>query len=191
MADVREVFPVLADAVTGAGEPIISRTEGEAAASQAGLIGFAFKDASGNVVLPQLTSDGKIAVDTEGRSGMQKFESGTNAGSTSYQNIVVLDETMVSLSKYYSDFDVSLSCQREAKFQLVHINDVGGTPVEKVLGTWRTGPGQVSFMCHLDNVYVNTSSGTGNQNLIIRGKNTTAVTSDMDATLACLERLVP
>ena len=53
MADLREVFPILQDSATGEGEAPISRIEGEAAAAQEGLIGFAFKDSSGNRFFPQ------------------------------------------------------------------------------------------------------------------------------------------
>jgi hypothetical protein len=60
MADPRESFATLEDSSTGAGEALISRTEGEAAAAQAGSIGFSFKDSSGNVILPALTAGGFI-----------------------------------------------------------------------------------------------------------------------------------
>ena len=60
MADPRESFATLEDSVSGAGEALISRIEGEAAASQAGSIGFSFKDSTGNVILPQLDASGFI-----------------------------------------------------------------------------------------------------------------------------------
>jgi len=60
MADPRESFATLEDSSTGAGEALISRVEGEAAAAQAGSIGFSFKDSSGNVILPSLTAGGFI-----------------------------------------------------------------------------------------------------------------------------------
>ena len=65
MAEVAEVFRILADDATGAGEAPISRIEGEVAAAKEGLIGFSFKDNSGNVILPQLTADGRISVSGE------------------------------------------------------------------------------------------------------------------------------
>jgi len=60
MADPRESFATLEDSSTGAGEALISRVEGEAAAAQAGSIGFSFKDSSGNVILPALDASGFI-----------------------------------------------------------------------------------------------------------------------------------
>ena len=73
MADVNEIFYILADSSTGAGEAAISRIEGEAAAGIAGLIGFAFKDSSGNVVLPQLDSQGRLPVTEEAAAGVQQL----------------------------------------------------------------------------------------------------------------------
>jgi hypothetical protein len=65
MADPRESFATLEDSGTGAGEALISRTEGEAAAAQAGSIAFSFKDSSGNVILPALNAAGNIGVTIE------------------------------------------------------------------------------------------------------------------------------
>ena len=65
MAEVAEVFRTLADDATGAGEPLISRVEGEASAGKEGSIAFSYKDQSDNVVLPQLTAAGRVPVDVE------------------------------------------------------------------------------------------------------------------------------
>lgn len=62
MADLRESFPTLQDASTQEGKSLIARQEGDAAAAQNGSIGFAFKDSSGNVILPALDAAGNIAV---------------------------------------------------------------------------------------------------------------------------------
>ena len=68
MGTPAEVFNIIKDSATGAGEALISRIEGEAAAAQEGLIGFSFKDSSGNVVLPTLTPAGAISVDRAPRA---------------------------------------------------------------------------------------------------------------------------
>jgi len=64
MSNPIEVFNVIADQITKEGEPLISRTEGELAASIAGIISFSFKNYLGQVVLPMLTIDGNIPVST-------------------------------------------------------------------------------------------------------------------------------
>lgn len=60
MADLRESFATLQDATTEEGKALIARIEGEAAAAQNGSIGFAFKDSSGNVILPALDAAGNV-----------------------------------------------------------------------------------------------------------------------------------
>lgn len=62
MADLRESFPTLQDATTDEGKSLIARQEGDAAAAQNGAIGFAFKDSSGNVILPALDAAGNVPV---------------------------------------------------------------------------------------------------------------------------------
>jgi hypothetical protein len=61
MADPRESFATLEDG-TGEGQALASRQEGDASAAQNGSIGFAFKDSSGNVILPALDASGNVQV---------------------------------------------------------------------------------------------------------------------------------
>jgi len=188
MADVREVFPILQDAGTGAGEGAISRVEGEAAAGQAGLIGFSFKDASGNVVLAQLNSAGALPVAQSIRNCKHAF--GTNAGSTSVIDLATLDETEISAEKVYDNLELTFSCYREALCYLVYIDDANGTPVETVVSpTWRVGPGSYTIDLKLECLEISTVGGTGDQNIVLRAQNLNAGgASTMDGFLALNER---
>lgn len=80
MADIRESFATLENVSTQEGAVLGARTEGEAAAGIQGSVGFAFKDSSGNVVLPQLSPAGEIYVSTE-KPGDNLHARGENAGS--------------------------------------------------------------------------------------------------------------
>lgn len=171
MSDLREVFPILQDAGTGAGEAPISRIEGEAAAGQEGLIGFAFKDSSGNVVLPSLTADGKIPVDTEASAGVCKYDYGENAGSLTAVDIATLDETQISLAKEYMKFEFAVSSYRPTLWEIVHIDDANGTPSETVLYSWVTGPGNFHECCKINCLHLDTTGGTGDQQIVLRGTN--------------------
>jgi len=187
MADLREVFPILSDSATGAGEAAISRVEGEAAAGQEGLIGFSFKDASGNVVLPSLTSEGKILVDTEGFGGVCKSDYGSNAGSLSVTTIATLDETVISVSKVYEKFEVLVSCMRDTLWEIVYIDDTNGTPVLTVIAAFLTGPGQFTVIGKIDCLELDTTGGTDDQNIILRATNLDKA-STTRGLLACKER---
>lgn len=61
MADIRESFATLENG-SQVGVALKARVEGDAAAAQNGSIGFAFKDSSGNVILPALDASGNVPV---------------------------------------------------------------------------------------------------------------------------------
>lgn len=168
MTEIREVFPILADATSGAGEPAISRIEGEAAAGQEGLIGFSFKDSSGNVVLPQLDSSGRIPVTTDD-SGICLSARGEDAtGSLTFVDIATIT---AALTKVYRKIGFNVSSTRSTHFQLVHVDDSGGTPAETVLADAIVGPGQYSHCCELECTTYDTTGGTGVQEFKLKGKN--------------------
>lgn len=179
MADCKPLFRILNDNATGEGQAPDARIEGEAAASQEGLIGFSFKDSSGNVVLPQLTSTGKIQVDTEGDETVCKSAYGTNAGSLTFVDLATY---VATLSKVHKDFEINVASTQESLFQLVYVDDVGGAPTETVLGTFIVGAGQYTVCCSLHCSEVDTTGGTGTQHIKIKGKNLFK-TCDMYASL--------
>jgi len=167
MADLREVFPILQDDSTGAGEAPVSRIEGEVAAAKEGLIGFSFKDSSGNVVLPQLLSNGKLPVDTESVAGTCLYADGEDASPVvSTASDVV---TLVAGLNQYTNLLLSGSCLRTSLFELVHIDDVGVTDTETSLGKFLVGPGQFSFCCESLCRSFDATGGTGVQNFVLRG----------------------
>ena len=168
MADIVEVFRTLEDESTGAGEALISRIEGEAAAAQAGSIGFAFKDASGNVILPQLTADGKIMVDTEALVGQCLHAYGSDAAPV-VNTPSDLATLVLDVAQTNSKIAMSFSCFRDALYEVVYIDDVGGTPTETVISAGLVGAGQYIVCCALPCNTVDVSGGTGVQNLVLRG----------------------
>ena len=149
MADLRTVFPILADSVTFAGEPAISRIEGEAAASIAGLIGFSFKDASGNVVLPQLTASGAIPVDTEASNVSCLNDAGEDAAPVVDTETDVATVSLTA-STTYRVVSFVVTSTRWALYRVYWVEDVGGTPVEHDLAWSHVGPGQYTVCCTMD-----------------------------------------
>ena len=181
MADILQVFNTLADEITGEGEALASRIEGEAAAGQNGSIGFSFKDSGGNVVLPTLTADGKLPVDTESVSGTCKSAHGELAAGantlTDITNAVVTVTAGSSLSK----ISAVVCCLRASLFQI--IQDDNGT--ETVLAEAIVGPGQ--YTLKLDpHCLIATAGGTGTQEIKIKGMNF-AVQSSLRGTVSLLE----
>jgi len=167
MADLREVFPILQDSATGEGEAPISRIEGEAAAGQEGLIGFSFKDSSGNVILPALTPQGKIPVDTEAAAANCLDANGELAAG-SVGTIVDVTGAVITLtaSKTYRKIGILASCLRASLFQLVQVDDITETVISEVV----VGPGQFTVCCELGCLQF-TAGATGTQELKVKAKN--------------------
>lgn len=188
MADVNEVFNILADSGTGEGEAAISRIEGEVAASIAGLIGFAFKDASGNVVLPQLDSQGRLPVTEEAVAGDCFNAHGELASGSASLAKVTGAEISLTAGKTYHGISASGSCLRTSLFEIVHIDDEGVGDTETVLEEFIVGPGQFSYKTDLDCLSLDTTGGTGVIVLTLRAKNFNALSS-LRGTITALERV--
>jgi len=172
MADVAEVFNTLKDSATGAGEGLISRIEGEVAAGQEGSIGFAFKDSSGNVVLPQLDSQGRLPITSDAVAGTCKYAFGELvAGSFGASAKVTGAEIPLTAGKNYTNIGITGSCTRTSLFELVHIDDEGVTDTEVVVEKFIVGPGQFTFCCQLHCREVSTVGGTGTIVLTLRAEN--------------------
>lgn len=170
MSDLSEVFNILADSGTGAGEPAIARDEGEAPAT--GLVGFSFKDSSGNLVLPQLDAQGRILVTQDAVAGTCKYAYGElTAGSVGVFAKITGAEIALTAAKLYTKIGVSGSATHITAIEVVHIDDEGVTDTEVILETFLVGPGQYSFCCELNCREVDTTGGTGTIVLTARGNN--------------------
>jgi hypothetical protein len=178
MGNVREVFPVLEDPATGAGATLAKVASGDAPGSKNGLLAFAFRDASGNLVLPQLTSTGALVVDTEAVNGTCKSARGLNTGSLT---VVTLATISLTASKQISQIQASLSASRASLAEIVWIDNAS----ETIIGWLMTGPGQFTVTFDQSNLLF-TTGGTGTQSLLIRALNLEKA-SNLYASIACIE----
>lgn len=176
MADVREVFPVLVNA-SDEGVALSEAQAGQAAAGKVGSVGFAYKDSGGNLVLPQLTADGKVPVSTE-PPGVTKYNRGENAGSLT--TVTIATVTLVA-SKKYKNIEFLGSCFRDTLFQVIQLDDAA----ETVLAEFLVGPGQYTFGKELNMVEI-TAGATGTQSLLLKAINIQKA-STIRGTIGCLE----
>lgn len=164
MADLAEVFKTLKDDSSGAGESLVSRVEGEVGAGKAGAIGFAFKDSSGNVILPALTAAGKIPVDTESVAGTIIRDRATIvSGSVSVGSDNDVITLTLAVDQIYNCSDFMGATTRICKWTLVQNDNAS----ETILDVFFTGPGQFSFSENPKNLTV-TAGSTGVQQIILR-----------------------
>jgi hypothetical protein len=179
MADPRATFAVIEDG-SNVGQVLKQAIDTVTAASGAnGSIGFAFKDSSGNVVLPQLSPSGKIIVDTESAGGtLLKSRVENSAGSLT---AVTLSSITLTASKVYADITALVSSRRGALFQVIQ-SDNG---VETVLADMIVDSGQYTFSVNLDEVQF-TAGATGAQLLLIKGYNFDKI-SALRSTLSVVE----
>jgi hypothetical protein len=187
MADIRESFTTL-EGASQEGLALRAVQEGDSGASKNGSIGFAFKDDSGNVILPALDASGNVPVsgpltDTELRAspvpvtfgsvnGDGLHDRGTIAGNASLTTVASIT---LAVDKIYDNLDFVVSCFRDCRFQVI----LSDNAVETILADAICGPGSFSQHVSLRELEINAGS-TGAQLLLIKGINLNAL-SDMYA----------
>ena len=148
MADLATCFPILENDSTKAGECATSRVEGDVAAGKKGLIAFSFKDSSGNVILPQLTSAGALPVDTEGVNFTCLDAEGENASPVVDTEVDLATITLTDATVYQNIW-VLVTATRWSLYRIYWVDDVGGTDTEADIGWIHVGPGQYTVCCEM------------------------------------------
>lgn len=187
MADLNEKFKTTKGA-TGGGVMIDSREEGQAEADAKSHAILPCKDQANLLQYIPLVN-GKIPVTEDGGTGIIRsaFASGTVTDDTVVQDAVTLT---LSLSKTYSNLEMNVSNFASSKWILEYGDDVGGAGevyTELYPGTIRTGPGDYSHHEKYPHFELDTSSGTGVQELRIRIDQVDDDESDFSASLAVIE----
>lgn len=178
MADTRESFPTL-EGSSQEGLALRAAVEGDSPTSKNGSIGFSFKDSTGNVVLPQLDSAGRIKiVSGTGATGNGKKARGTASGNAS---LVTVASLTLTVNKVYDNLDFIVSCFRDALFQVILSDNAAETVIADAL----CSPGMTSFHGALKEAEISTGA-TGTQLLLIKAQNMNAL-SDFRAALSVNE----
>jgi len=181
MAEVRESFPTTED-VNGVGTPLSNAVDvTTAAAALNGAVGFAFKDSSGNVILPQLSALGAIPVTED--SGPLKFAAGVLAAGSATMVLVTGATVALTVNKVSSQIKVTGSCYRDAVFEVIWNNNAS----ETIIGKFRVGPGQFSYTWDGWKRLV-TAGATGTQELKVKAQNINAL-SELSAEISFIESL--
>lgn len=178
MSHIRESFPILEDG-TEAGVALSKSENGDASAGKVGATVWAFKDSSGNLVHPQLNSEGKLPVSFDGAGVPYSATSdGEVAGSLTLTTVA---EITLANSKTYGKIYANGSCFKEAIFYLIQQDDA----TETIISQFIVGPGD--YNGNLDLVSKEIVSGaTGTQKLILKAINLQKE-SDFLGDVGCLE----
>lgn len=178
MAELRESFPTLENVATQEGVAFGARVEGNAAAGVQGAIGFSFKDAAGNVVLPTLDAAGRLPIALDAAGNGKRARGQNSSGSASQVTIATM--TLVA-NKRYENIHVLVSCYRDATYQLIWNNN--GT--EEVLADLRVGPGHFTTSIDLGDMEIQ-AGATGTQQFLLKAINENAL-SALSGTVSCKE----
>lgn len=146
--DVVPLFATTEDRVNKVGIPLAATIEGQTPVAQQGLIAFGFKDANGNVILPQLNSRGQILVASDTAPGQRSRAHGRVPGVTlvapgsgdytGWNNVLSIPGVA---SSGYGEIGGRVACRRDSIFEFIY-QDAGGSVV--ILDTVILGPGQYS-----------------------------------------------
>lgn len=181
MSNKKGLFGILSDgAGAGVGITLANPDTTLGSAISATVASPAFINAAGVLVFPSLDAEGRIRV-TMDSAGACHYAASKVTGSTSFQNVAVFTG---ALSKMYDKIGFVVSSMTECDWEVVHISDAAGTPIETILAYFDTGPGQYSFA--LDSmacVEVNTTGLVGVQKILVRGKLLEATGSEIASTL--------
>lgn len=180
MAEPKVLFNVTETAVgSNTGSAPTQAKQGDTPTNYQGIMALGWKDSAGNLVLPALTTSGRIPVDTEGVIGTFLRASAQTAvsGSTvSFQSITAITLTN---SVVYSEYSMLVGCRRGGIFQVVW----GNNGVNTILGETILDAGMYTMFYKSSDQF--TSGATGGQSLTLQGKNYD-IASDMHGALTVI-----
>lgn len=181
--DNRITFPTL-EGASGEGLVLRQVVMGDSPTGKNGSIGFAFRDSSGNVILPQLTAAGRLPVDTEGNNGTWSEQRGEDADGSVSGTFSTIASITLAASDTIDKIDYTVSGRKGGYFQLVK-SDNG---VEEVLEDVILESGQYTFANNFDTLEV--MGATGAQLLFIRAFNWESNVNNTSALRSSLRALI-
>ena len=179
MSEKEEIFNILGNSSTGEGQFAVSRIEGEVAAAIRGLVGFAFKDSNGNVVLPQLTTDGKLPVSSDA-AGVHSESQGTVTPVVAARTLVAT--ATLTISKTYQLKFLSVASTQTVLWEVEQTDDATDTVRHKLI----TGSGQYTEQVNAGCLEFE-AGASGTQEVKIYGTQVKGSASDMHGTICLLQ----
>jgi hypothetical protein len=183
MADPEQSFAITRDSGDSGVYPTDAK-EGDAKGVKQGIVAFAAVDNSDNLAYIKLTADGSVPVSGDG-AGTSKHARGKAAlNNSTYTTLANI--TGLTASKLHRGICVKVTCRHGADFEVVLIDDVGGTPVETNITDLMTDPGSPNDTFTCDKLEF-TTGATGTIDLLVRAKSFTGGTPDARATIVTAE----
>lgn len=180
MSDVSEVFNILQNEGTLAGEAATSRRDAlDLVAGIRGLLGFSFQTHDGFAVLPTLTTDGKLPV-TSDSAGVKVGGHATVTGVIGVETLIT-SATLLTDKLYKLDF-LSGACTQTVLWTIKQNDNGVETPVHKFI----TGSGQYTEQLRPGCLEFDTGS-TGPQEVKLYATQVKGSPSDCHGTVCLLQ----
>lgn len=117
-----------------------------------GIAVFGFRDSSGNATMPQLNDEGALPVVFDAGTTIcipmtKKTSAEMEAAGTDVR--VLLDEVSLLDGRTYTKPAMNVVANRAMLFELVKVEDVGGTPTEELVLAAYLEAGQTNFVAGL------------------------------------------
>lgn len=172
MSTERQIFPILEDIENGDSYAPNTVGQGDSPrniaddAEKKGLIGFSFKDSSGNLVLPSLNPEGALPVTFDAGTtirGAVKFLATSQTKDQEDDALII----PLTVEKNYTALSVQVSGTRLGEVQIYRRDDAGGVPSDTYLGGFLISSGDINGKFELKQDAFDTIGGTGTQELVI------------------------
>lgn len=155
-----------------------------------GIAAFAFRDSSGQATMPQLNSEGAVVVSTDAGTTIAAPAGTKTASQMETAGVgvrVEITKLALNVGKTYTKLSANVTATRWTKFEVVKIEDVGGTPVEEILGYAVIDAGQTNFKIGLDADKFNTDGTTNTKELYLYASHLDNKASDVFGKVSCNE----
>ena len=163
---------------------INARDEGNAISGVDALPALIAKKA-GNFAYLNLNADGELLIAANG-AGIKKYGY-AKVTPSAINTLTTVVDVVLTASKAHEEIEWSGSCSFSTMWEIVKIDDAGGTPVIVVLYSALSGPGQFHVKEKLEHMEFS-SSATGIQKLRLRATQLVGSASDMHGYVAAIEK---
>lgn len=185
---MQSIFKVLLD-LTGDAFALSKVVLGQAITGALnGLLAFGFRDSSGNATMPQLNDEGALPVTLDAGTTIviQATKKTQSEMETAGQGVrVEFGRVSLQADRTYTCPSMFCSATRWTLFELVKIEDVGGTPVEELIGFATLEAGQTNIEFKLEKDKFSTDATVNTKDLVMYATHRDGKASDTWMKASC------
>lgn len=187
---MQSIFKTLIDG-SGAAFALTKVVVGQAVSGSInGILAFVFRDSSGNATTVQLNNEGAVPVTMDAGTTIVGPAAKVTAATLEGAGVGVREPvTSINLleSKNYTKITANVSATRWTLFELVKIEDEGGSPTEELLGFAVLEAGQTNWKIGLDCDAFSTDATANTKKVYLYASHLDNKASDVYGKFSCNE----